>query len=67
VGKDIPLEARIISLVDAYDSMTSTRAYRHALSTEHALEEIMRNSGAQFDPTLVRAFLAMFERKEASS
>ena len=66
-NKDIPLEARIISLADAYDSMTSTRAYRKALDADSALEEIIRSSGAQFDPTLVRAFVDMFIFKEASS
>jgi diguanylate cyclase (GGDEF)-like protein/PAS domain S-box-containing protein len=56
-GEDIPVEARIISLADAYDAMTSKRGYRDAMSTKEAIEEIKRCSGTQFDPTIVTVFL----------
>lgn len=56
-GKNIPLEARIVALADAYDAMTSDRAYRAALPTEIAVEEIKFCSGTQFDPELVNLFL----------
>ncbi|MGE4357707.1 MAG: HD domain-containing phosphohydrolase [Candidatus Omnitrophota bacterium] len=51
-GKEIPLEARIITLFDAYDAMTSHRPYRNKMSKEDALKEIERNLGKQFDPQL---------------
>lgn len=54
---DIPFESRIISIVDAYDAMTSERPYRKALSEEFAIEELKRNSGIQFDPELVNLFI----------
>ena len=53
---DIPLSARICSVVDAYDAMVSDRPYREAMSDENALTEITKNSGTQFDPVVVRAF-----------
>jgi diguanylate cyclase (GGDEF)-like protein/putative nucleotidyltransferase with HDIG domain len=56
-GLDIPIEARIIAIVDAYDAMTSDRSYRKALSEEYAVEELKRNSGIQFDPELVNVFI----------
>lgn len=56
-GEEIPLLARIISVVDAYDAMTSDRPYRKALSHEEALEEIRKNAGTQFDPKVVEIFL----------
>jgi len=61
-GEDIPLGARIIAVCDAYDAMTSDRAYRRALSREHAIEELRRCAGTQFDPAVVRAFIATLER-----
>jgi diguanylate cyclase (GGDEF)-like protein/putative nucleotidyltransferase with HDIG domain len=56
-GEDIPLAARIISVVDAFDSMIRERPYGYGISQETALEEIERNSGTQFDPRVVRALL----------
>jgi diguanylate cyclase (GGDEF)-like protein/putative nucleotidyltransferase with HDIG domain len=56
-GEDIPLAARIISVVDAFDSMVRERPYGYGISQETALEEIEKNSGTQFDPRVVRALL----------
>jgi HD-GYP domain-containing protein (c-di-GMP phosphodiesterase class II) len=56
-GDDIPLGARIFAVVDAYDAITSYRPYRKAQPHRKAVEEIVRNSGVQFDPDVVRAFL----------
>jgi HD-GYP domain-containing protein (c-di-GMP phosphodiesterase class II) len=55
-GEDIPLGARIFSVCDAFDAMTSDRPYRGALPFEHAVEEILTGSGTQFDPEVVKAF-----------
>ncbi|WP_425806568.1 HD-GYP domain-containing protein [Desulfitobacterium sp. Sab5] len=60
-GEQIPLESRIISLIDAYDAMSNDRPYRKALSKEKIIEEINRCSGTQFDPELVRLFIEMIE------
>ena len=54
-GTNIPINARIICIADAYDAMTSVRPYRMALSHETAIEELLRNSGKQFDPEIVTA------------
>jgi diguanylate cyclase (GGDEF)-like protein/PAS domain S-box-containing protein len=58
--ENIPLEARIIALADAFDAMTSIRSYRSGMSEEQALKEIKRCSGTQFDPKIVDAFLGIF-------
>jgi diguanylate cyclase (GGDEF)-like protein len=55
-GEDIPLGSRIIAVCDAFDAMTSERAYRRAMSRQAALEELERNSGTQFDAAVVAAF-----------
>lgn len=60
-GNEIPIIARITSIADAYDAMTTNRVYRKALSHEHAVEEIIRNSGTQFDPEIVRVFVKWWE------
>lgn len=60
-GKEIPLIARITSVVDAYDAMTTNRIYRRALNHELAIEEIMRNSGTQFDSEVVKIFVKWWE------
>lgn len=56
-GERIPLGARIISVADSFDAMTSDRPYRQALSSERALEELKTCAGAQFDPNVVDAFI----------
>ena len=61
-GDRIPLEARIFAVVDAYDAMTSDRPYRKALSHEAAMQEIVGQSGSQFDPAVVEAFLHVMEQ-----
>jgi diguanylate cyclase (GGDEF)-like protein len=53
----IPLDARILGIVDAFAAMTSARPYRAALSCEEAVEELKRAAGKQFDPNLVKAFI----------
>jgi HD-GYP domain-containing protein (c-di-GMP phosphodiesterase class II) len=55
-GETIPLGARIIAVADTFDAMTSDRPYRRALTADEALTEILRQSGKQFDPQIVRAF-----------
>ena len=56
-GEDIPLHARITTLADAFDAMTTDRPYRAARSREEATEEIRRERGGQFDPSVVDVFL----------
>lgn len=58
-GERIPLLARIISIIDAFDVMTHDRAYRTAVSRAEALEELRRCAGTQFDPRLVKVFTRM--------
>lgn len=60
-GKAIPLQARILSVADAYQAMTTPRPYRRALSKEEALGELKKNAGSQFDPEIVRMFVHMME------
>jgi putative nucleotidyltransferase with HDIG domain len=63
-GEQIPIEARIISVADVYDSLTSDRPYRRAMSTFEAKEVISKGSGTDFDPKVVEAFLETFRRRE---
>lgn len=57
-GEDIPIGARILSIADAYDAMTSDRVYRRGMRRETAFQELRRCSGAQFDPALVERLVA---------
>jgi len=56
-GEDISLEARIISIADGYDAMTSYRDYKSQMTKEEAIEELLRCKGTQFDPNLVDIFI----------
>ena len=61
-GESIPLAARILSVADSFEAMTSDRPYRKALSDEQAVAELVRCSGTQFDPAIVEAFLKALGR-----
>ncbi|MHB1661104.1 MAG: HD domain-containing phosphohydrolase [bacterium] len=56
-GENIPIVSRIIAVIDTFDAMTTDRPYRKALPISAALEELKKNSGTQFDPKVVKAFL----------
>ncbi len=63
-GANIPLEARIISVADVYDSLASDRPYRQAMSPFEAKEIIVKGSGKEFDPAVVDAFVGLFRAGE---
>jgi diguanylate cyclase (GGDEF)-like protein len=62
-GDEIPLEARILAVADAYEAMTADRVYRPALGEEAAKAELVAGSGTQFDEEIVRAFLSALDRQ----
>jgi diguanylate cyclase (GGDEF)-like protein/putative nucleotidyltransferase with HDIG domain len=62
--EDIPLEAKILAVADAYEAMTSDRVYRPSIGAEAAREELLENGGRQFDPAVVDAFLAALEHSD---
>jgi diguanylate cyclase (GGDEF)-like protein len=66
-GAEIPLEARILAVGDAYEAMTSDRVYRKAIGAEAARRELLSGAGAQFDADVVAAFLAALDRKAGGS
>jgi putative nucleotidyltransferase with HDIG domain len=57
--EEIPLSARILAVVDAYEAMTSRRVYRAPVSPQDAAGELQRGAGSQFDPQIVEAFLGL--------
>jgi HD-GYP domain-containing protein (c-di-GMP phosphodiesterase class II) len=63
-GEDIPMNARILSVVDSYDAMTSVRPYRKPISASEARAELKRCAGSQFDPAVVEAFLGMLDDQD---
>ncbi|MCC5847543.1 MAG: diguanylate cyclase [Verrucomicrobia bacterium] len=63
-AEQIPLSARIFSVIDSYDAMRSPRVYKASISKEAALREILAQSGLQFDPVVTEAFLQVVDRLE---
>jgi HD-GYP domain-containing protein (c-di-GMP phosphodiesterase class II) len=62
-GEDIPLEARILAVADAYEAMTNERAYRPAMSDEEACQELRDGAGTQFDGDVVEALMNALRRR----
>jgi diguanylate cyclase (GGDEF)-like protein len=65
-GDNIPIQSRIIAIVDTFDAITSERPYRPARSIEMALEELKENAGTQFDPYLVMAFVKAIQQENVT-
>ncbi len=65
-GEEIPVECRLLAIVDAYDAMISDRPYRQAMSKEEAVAELRRCAGTQFDPWLVEKFIATLNSGSAT-
>ncbi len=63
-GEEIPLGARVVQILDAWDAMTSNRPYRKALTKTAAIAELRRQAGKQFDPKLVDLFLRLVDKLE---
>src|SRR5262245_1101540 len=66
-GEQIPITARILTLVDNYDALRSDRPYHKAMSREEALEYIQKNAGVFFDPSLVEIFLGRIDELEVEA
>jgi len=62
--KEIPLSARIIAVADAFDAMGSDRPYRKRLSKDRMMKELKEQSGKQFDPEVVAAFISILNKRE---
>lgn len=67
VGEQIPIEARILAVTDAFDAMTSFRPYRPTVDPERALDELARCAGRQFDPKLARLFAQAWSEGEVEA
>ncbi len=65
-GDDIPLAARIVGVVDAYNAMVTRRSYKASFGSDYAQDELKRYAGRQFDPQVVDAFLAILSLPEAN-
>jgi HD-GYP domain-containing protein (c-di-GMP phosphodiesterase class II) len=62
-GNSIPIGARILTVVDAYDAMTDDRPYRRPKTHKQAMIELQRNRGYQFDPIVVDTFCSVIETR----
>jgi HD-GYP domain-containing protein (c-di-GMP phosphodiesterase class II) len=58
-GNDIPMGARIVAVVDAFDAMVADRCYRGGIAAEHAIGRLVKDSGTHFDPDVVRHFVPL--------
>ncbi|HHY80084.1 MAG TPA: HD-GYP domain-containing protein [Thermoanaerobacter sp.] len=64
-GEKIPLFSRIIAVADAFEVMTTGRIYKKSISKDKAAEELIKCSGTQFDPEVVKIFVKIFKKEEA--
>jgi len=62
--EELPLEAAIIGVADAFDAMTTSRAYRNAITIEEAIEELIKNKGTQFNPYIVDIMVDVYKKKK---
>ena len=65
-GEEIPIICRIINIVDSFDVMTHDRVYKKAISYEAAEKELLRCSGTQFDPALVKKIINVFKTEKTT-
>jgi HD-GYP domain-containing protein (c-di-GMP phosphodiesterase class II) len=61
VGESIPVEARILTVADAFDAMTSTRPYRRIFAKDEVVEEFQKKAGSHFDASVVSVFLSLYK------
>jgi putative two-component system response regulator len=66
-GADIPILARVVSVVDAFDAMSSDRPYRRALPGKTVTKRLAEGAGTQWDPDIVQAFIDLAHREHLSS
>jgi HD-GYP domain-containing protein (c-di-GMP phosphodiesterase class II) len=63
-GEEIPLQARIVTVADTFDAMTTTRPYQQAMETDYVVGMIRRYAGARYDPLVVDAFVRAYEKAD---
>ncbi len=63
-GEEIPLQARIVTVADTFDAMTTTRPYQQAMETDYVVERIRNYAGARYDPLVVEAFVRAYAKKD---
>ncbi len=64
---EIPIEARVLQVADAFDAMTSVRPYQPAMSVDYAIDELTRYAGTQFDPLAVSGIVRLVQKQEGRS
>lgn len=65
-GEEVPMGSRIVSVIDAFDAMVSTRPYRQGMPIEEAVRRLVQGSGTQFDPRVVNSFLPLAQAEMTS-
>ncbi|NLB34362.1 MAG: diguanylate cyclase, partial [Elusimicrobia bacterium] len=65
IGEEIPLLSRILTLADTYAALRGNRPYRRSLTSKEAIEEIKKESGKQFDPEIVKVFIAALKKRSS--
>jgi len=63
-GEQIPMEARVLAVADAYDTLTSDRPYRRAVTRFEAKQIVVSGKGTNFDPNVVEAFISAFDARQ---